>query len=237
MKVLTRKVFKKVGKIYKHLQEIKCTVCGARTYADGHKHTENFLSRSCELCSTLATAKRRGISNTIFQRERRKEINKRLNDGATKRTSFHGLSTTKSYSVWINMMSRCYDTYLECYPDYGGRGITVCDEWHDFSVFFLHMGERPHDMELDRIDNDYIYCPENCRWVVHDENVSNRRAVFKRGAERHNIGWWVHLGCLSNPYVYGPMPWKRTALKWRVIEAIQRGWHVPGKYKSANVSG
>ena len=126
-------------------------------------------------------------------------------------------------------MARCYDTSAPNYPEYGGRGIYVCDEWFDFSMFYWHMGEAPIGMEIDRVDNDYIYCPENCRWVVNKDNQMNRRKTFRRGVERKTHGWWLDLAIKHNPYIYGPMPWKRTSQIHRRQEAIERGWYTPKK--------
>jgi hypothetical protein len=187
---------------------------------------ERLLSR-CDFCDTLRVARRRGMVDEILKREKRKEINKREMDGSKHRKITHGLTKTRLYQKWRNMLCRCYDPSEQNYPDYGGRGITVCDEWLDFSMFYWHMGESPLGMELDRIDNDGIYCPENCRWVTPEFNNGNRRRVFKRGTERKKIGWWILLGIPVNPYIYGPMPWKRTSIRHRKEEAIERGWYVP----------
>lgn len=79
-----------------------------------------------------------------------------------------------AYEVWRGMRRRCQEENHPSYYRYGGRGITVCDRWlRSFKEFKKDMGERPEGMELDRIDNDGNYCPENCRWVTHAENMKN----------------------------------------------------------------
>jgi len=78
------------------------------------------------------------------------------------------------YHVWWNMIQRCENKKAISYPNYGGRGISVCEEWHDFENFYKDMGKRPKGKQLDRIDNDGNYCKENCRWVSSKENMRNR---------------------------------------------------------------
>ena len=81
------------------------------------------------------------------------------------------------YGVWNSMIHRCEDTKRERYRDYGGRGVTVCDRWHDPNVFidWALTNGYAYGMQLDRIDNDGPYSPENCRWVAPKQNCRNTR--------------------------------------------------------------
>jgi len=76
------------------------------------------------------------------------------------------------------MITRCTNSSVLNFKDYGGRGITVCDRWlgpHGFENFLADMGERPEGLSIDRIENDGNYEPWNCRWATQLEQNRNRR--------------------------------------------------------------
>lgn len=82
------------------------------------------------------------------------------------------------YCVWSTMIYRCENPQRRDFPHYGGRGISVCDEWHDFETFMDWAIKNGYDfgLELDRENNDNGYNPNNCRFVTHKINSRNRRS-------------------------------------------------------------
>lgn len=110
----------------------------------------------------------------------------------------HGAYKTKLYSVWQAMRRRCENQTDPGYPNYGGRGITVCDRWQEFENFRADIGERPSKSHsLDRINNDGPYAPWNVRWATRTEqarNTSKNRLITYQGQTRCTEGWDMEFG-------------------------------------------
>lgn len=106
----------------------------------------------------------------------------------------HGQSRSVEYYTWQCMKTRCYNEKHSKYRHYGGRGITICDDWrNDFERFYADMGPRPAGHSIDRINNDGNYEPSNCRWVpraAQNANTRQNRLIEFRG-ETHTLAEWA----------------------------------------------
>lgn len=114
------------------------------------------------------------------------------------RKAKHGMSKTNIYKIWAGLYTRCYNQNSHTYKYYGGRGIKICERWRDFKLFFEDMGERPDNLQLDRIDPDKDYCKENCRWISKSEN-SSRARTRAIDITSQKFGKWTVLHRNINP--------------------------------------
>lgn len=109
-----------------------------------------------------------------------------------KKMRIHGMWGTRVYAAWRAMHSRCTNPRKTGFSRYGGRGISVCERWNDFTVFFSDMGEPPEGHQLDRINNDGNYEPRNCRWADRLQQAHNRRRArnLTFNGETLNLAEW-----------------------------------------------
>lgn len=107
----------------------------------------------------------------------------------------HGGFGTRLYETWININKRCFNENHKAYPLYGGRGITVCDEWREFEPFrdWALANGYAEDLTIDRIDVNGNYEPSNCRWATMKEQSNNKRNnhFVEYNGEKHTVSEWA----------------------------------------------
>lgn len=140
----------------------------------------------------------------------------------TSKNATHRMSNTRIYHIWASMRSRCSNKNLPFYKNYGGRGISVCDEWNNsFETFYswaINNGYRDGS-SIERIDNDGNYCPENCKWIDLGKQANNRR-MNKRieyKGETHNLSEWCKILGVSYSLVHNRM----NKLGWSFERAVE----------------
>ena len=110
----------------------------------------------------------------------------------------HSKSHTRLYTIWGNMKQRCGNPKNTLYPRYGGRVIKVCQEWADsFEAFYKWAMAHGYadNLQIDRIDNNQGYFPDNCRWVTPQANMSNTRInlLIEFEGETHTASEWSRI--------------------------------------------
>ena len=120
-----------------------------------------------------------------------------------KSREIHGMTYTRLYHTWKAMKGRCNCETSQDYVYYGGRGVTVCDDWNESFVSFMKwsMDNGYEDsLEIDRVDVNGGYNPENCQWITRSENV----AVGKKRRYKSNksgitgVSWFRNSGKWSS---------------------------------------
>lgn len=131
----------------------------------------------------------------------------------------HAHAGNKTYTVWFSMKARCYNKKHKSYHRYGGRGIFVCDEWHDFVNFLADMGEVKPGLSLGRIDNDGPYAKWNCRWETVQQQQNNRvssRFIEAFGKKQTISQWSREVGIRHDTILW------RIKLGWSVEDVLSK---------------
>lgn len=134
----------------------------------------------------------------------------------------HGGRNTRLYFVWQDMRRRCEDSTRKQFPDYGGRGITVCADWHTFEIFreWALSHSYSDSLTIDRIDVNGNYSPDNCRFITIQMQQRNRRTSHPLTAfgETKTIRDWIDdPRCLVS---YSTLSQRIVKLNWDAERAI-----------------
>ena len=122
-----------------------------------------------------------------------------LSEASRERRTTHGKSGGKdtTYNIWAGMIKRCSNPNAHNYNRYGGRGIKVCERWHDFAAFLEDMGPNPKGYSIERLDIDKGYEPDNCTWIPKGDqsrNKSTSRRITANGQTMLLVDWAAKTG-------------------------------------------
>ena len=181
---------------------------------ENSKQKKRFGIYKCGFCGTEFKANTYDINRGYikscgcYKKRRASETNKT-----------HGLGATRLYAVWGDIKRRTLNPKHKNYNDYGGRGITICDEWKNDFMYFYNWAmsngyEENKGLSIDRIDNNKNYCPDNCRWTtstiqnrnqrLRKDNTSGYRGVsYHKSSRKYQVrirlGKSIHLGLYPTP--------------------------------------
>lgn len=132
----------------------------------------------------------------------------------------HGKAKTRIYKTWANMKNRTGNPNTDDYSYYGERGITLCDEWQEFEVFYAWAIKSGYSggLTIDRIDNNGNYTPQNCRWVNQKIQCNNRRSnnVITYNGETKTLGEWAEQFGLNRSTIY-----RRLNSGWSIEKVLE----------------
>lgn len=123
----------------------------------------------------------------------------------------HGMSKTRLFHVWDSMLQRCNNPRHKSYPDYGGRGISVCERWKEFANFFEDLGDPGPGFSIDRIDVNGNYEPGNVQWATSKQQGRNKRTntIITINGKSQPLAYWCE---------------KYGINKVTAMDRIKRGW-------------
>lgn len=144
-------------------------------------------------------------------------------DFCKKQFSKHRLTKDPLYKIYYRIIRRCYDKKDVSYKNYGQRGIVVCSLWkEDFYNFYnwaINNGYKK-GLSIDRIDNNYGYSPDNCRWATAKEQSNNKRnnIIVEWKGEQHTLKQWAEILNVNYKKL-----WERTQKRgWSFEKAITK---------------
>lgn len=133
------------------------------------------------------------------------------------------------YYCWTAIKQRCNNPNAQAYHNYGGRGIGYCAEWEAFKPFCEWALENGWEkgLDIDRIDNDGDYSPENCRWITRRENVNNRRKTILltvNGETKPSTVWADEIGAAHSTLKKWRTERGKEYAEHRIAEALEHGY-------------
>ena len=187
-----------MGELFGHLKVIGVVKSGHKSVVKARcvcGTTKNFRLDSLKSGNTRSCGCMRGTARQSAGAKKRRAAVRPAAYPTSITNSSVGESTTPLYGVWNTMIARCYNTKHNRFHVYGARGISVCEEWHDFVDFRDWATSHGYSTRLtiDRIDSDGPYSPENCRWVDQKTQQNRRRnnVVLEAFGEKKTLAEWA----------------------------------------------
>lgn len=160
-----------------------------------------------------------GLCTRCYQRFRRNGSTELLIEYGGPRKDY-----PREYKSWDSMRQRCLCETCKIYPNYGGRGITICDRWqgaHGFANFIKDMGPKPGPKySIDRIDVNGNYSPENCRWASSRTQACNKR----NNTPVPGVNWYKQTNRWKARYRAGGKQLSKYFLKYEDAVEQRRKW-------------
>ena len=134
----------------------------------------------------------------------------------------HGKYKHRLYNIHQGIKARCFKPACPAYKNYGGRGITMCDEWKKYFMSFYQWAVQngyKDNLTIDRINNDGDYCPDNCRWVDHKTQGRNTRAnhLLTYNGETHCLKEWAEKIGIRYYHI-----WWRMQHNWPIEKVLSK---------------
>ena len=180
------------------------------------KYLKETSEQSVSACALDLLRSIRALTTKATKASVKKEV---IVDMVTK----HGFGDKENiYKHWLNMRNRCNNPNYKYYDAYGGRGISICEDWNDYATFrrwSLDNGYK-YGLTLDRINTNENYTPNNCRWVTWKTQQNNKRNnhyityngvthTMKEWSEIRNINWNIYSTAFAN-FTKSNKPWVET---------------------------
>lgn len=169
---------KQSGKVKQKYYLCKCDCGNYCQRSKKYLHSKTYASCGCYKLESLKKAQE-----------------KRIQDNLSHKT--HGKSKTRIYRIYGAMKSRCQNPHNKYYSYYGGRGISICQEWDKFENFneWAMANGYSDELTLDRVDFNKDYSPDNCRWVTRKQQMDNTRKtrLYEMNGEIHCLKDWGRI--------------------------------------------
>lgn len=207
----------------------------------GRLYIKEYLGEKKWLCLCDCGNEKIINGNSLRKKDATKSCGCLAKELTVQRSIKHNKSNERIYRTWINMKQRCYNTQSHNYEEYGGRGIEICKEWMDdnngFINFYSWAVENGYNntLEIDRINVNGNYEPNNCRWITNLKQQRNKQDTIIINVDGKEIPLLDYLESINRLNDYGMIKTRITKGKMHIDDALS----IPRqkKYRTVNYNG